>query len=151
MDTVLNSFANLNILYAEFYDTYFTNIGDEDPILYLIYNIPNTNNNNKIKIQLLNIFVTQSIPNTQEDKLYSIKKFFDDYNNNSKILMENEDTKSLISSFSKLLSRIPDNTQYSAENLILRTMDLIKEIKIPLLTEENTEENNLNDESLHVE
>lgn len=97
MSDVLNMFKIMGEPCAGFYDTYFQDIGDEDPLYYLIYNIPNTVDNNKVKAEIFDIFLSQKIPNNREDKLNVIKEYSEGYKKMINLL-ETEGYNDLLSS-----------------------------------------------------
>ena len=153
MDTFLNSFAKS--VYFNFYDTYFTDIGDQDPISHLIYNIPNTPENNKVKIQIFTLFITQDIPNTQEDKLKAIKMFFDDYRKQTDIILDTLETGEMFMSL--ITSKHTQDLVTKSKNQLIDSLnsnlvDLMREIGITSPKEcEDNEVEDSDDESLRIE
>lgn len=155
MESFLNSFANS--VYFNFYDTYFTDIGDQDPISHLIYNIPNTPENNNVKIQIFTLFITQNIPNTQEDKLKAIKKFFDDYRKQTDVILDTLETgeKFLSLLTSKNTQELVTNSKNKIiDSLNSNLLDLMREIGITSPKECETDDADVedsDDESLRIE
>ena len=135
----LNMFKNTNKLYADFYDTYFQNIGDEDPLYYLIYNIPNTIDNNKVKKEILNIFLLQKIPNNNEDKLNAIKEFSNNYKKTSN-LFENEESNDILSS---IFSGCVENFASTLMNKTINASELLNTSQNAVMNSYNTGDINL--------